>query len=206
MAESSHDLGVDVSRETIQRLTEYHALLLQWNPRINLVSRSSLDHVWDRHFRDSAQLAHLFPENMTSLADLGAGGGFPGLVLAILFVETRPDVHVTLVESDQRKCTFLQTVLRKTGVAATVLNARIEELDPLNADVVTARALAPLSKLLAHADRHLRPGGHAFFPKGLRFRAEVEEALATWHFTSEEIQSQTSDEAVVLKIGELARV
>ncbi len=206
MQEAPSDLGLDVSRETIARLSAYHDLLTKWNPRINLVSRSTLDQIWSRHFRDSAQLAQLMPKEFVSLADFGSGGGFPGLVLAIIFSETRPGVQVTLVDADQRKCTFLQTVLRNTGVSARVLNARIEDLDPLGADVVTARALAPLTQLLAHAERHLRSNGHAFFLKGARFRTEVEEALATWRFSGEEIPSQTSDEAVVLKIGELARV
>ncbi len=196
----------NVSRETLERLKTYEALLKQWNPKINLVSRATLDDAWGRHFQDSIQIEWLIPQQTRSLADLGSGGGFPGLVLAILFAETRPEARVTLIESDQRKCTFLRTVLRETGVSARVLPERIEKVAPLGADVLTARALAPLSQLLGFAERHLKPGGHAFFPKGARFRAEIEEALATWAFSREEIVSETSPEAVILKIGDIARV
>lgn len=202
----SDDENWNVSRETLERLKTYEALLKQWNPKINLVSRATLDDAWGRHFQDSIQIERLIPQQTRSLADLGSGGGFPGLVLAILFAETRPEARVTLIESDQRKCTFLRTVLRETGVSARVLPERIEKVAPLGADVLTARALAPLSQLLGFAERHLRPGGHAFFPKGARFRAEIEEALATWAFSREEIVSETSPEAVILKIGDIARV
>jgi len=202
----SGDVPENVSRETFERLKTYEALLKQWNPKINLVSRSTLDDAWTRHFQDSIQVEAILPADTRTLADLGSGGGFPGLVLAILFAETRPDAQVTLIESDQRKCTFLRTVLRETGVGARILPERIEKVPRLGVDVITARALAPLTQLLEHAERHLRPGGHAYFLKGAQFRAEIEEALATWAFSREEIPSTTSPEAAILKIGDLARV
>ena len=115
----------NVSRETLERLDVYADLLRRWTRKINLVSKGSLEGLWTRHFLDSAQLLTLAPESSVSWADLGSGGGFPGAVVAVLAAETRPDLKVTLVESDQRKAVFLRTVLRETGVAGDVLTARI---------------------------------------------------------------------------------
>ena len=174
----------DVSRETLGRLETYQVLLARWNPRINLVARSTVDSVWDRHFTDSAQLFALRPADARVWADLGSGGGFPGLVIAILAAEAARALRVTLVESDQRKCAFLSTVLRETGVAATVLARRIESVPPLGADVVSARALAPLETLIGYAQRHLAPGGRALFLKGESLSAELDIARRSWRFHS----------------------
>jgi 16S rRNA (guanine527-N7)-methyltransferase len=198
--------GLDVSRETAERLALYADLLRAWSPRINLVSRQTLADLETRHFADSAQLLALVPPDATTLADLGSGGGFPGLVIAILAAEQRPALHVTLVESDQRKAVFLRTVAQRVGVPVTVLANRIESLPPLGTRVLSARALAPLTTLLDHAERHLRPGGIALFPKGANWRAEVEEALERWRFRCENLPSATSTEGAILRIGEIARV
>lgn len=195
-----------VSRETTERLEVYAQLLRQWTPRINLVSRPSLDDLWTRHFADSAQLLPLAPEGARTWADLGSGGGFPGLVVAILAAERAPDLRVTLVESDHRKAVFLRTVAARTGVAVTVHAERSEGLAPLGADVVSARAMAPLGELLGHAARHLAPGGTAIFPKGAAWRREVEEALERWRFRCEDFPSETSSEAAILRFGEIERV
>lgn len=186
----------DVPRGTLDRLTAYEALLRKWTPRINLVAKSTLDDLWTRHFRDSAQLAALAGPAET-WADLGSGGGFPGLVVAML----RPDTHVTLVESDQRKATFLRAVARETDTPATVIAKRIEDVDPLATQVLSARALAPLPALLTFAERHLAPGGIALFPKGATWRDEVAKALESWRFDCEEYPSQTDPDGVILKIG-----
>lgn len=198
--------GLDVSRETAERLAEYAALLRAWNPRINLVSKQTLADLESRHFADSAQLLALAPPDATTWADLGSGGGFPGLVIAILAAEARPALHVTLVESDQRKAVFLRTVAQRTGVPVTVLADRIESIPPLGTDVLSARALAPLTTLLDHAERHLRPNGTALFPKGANWRAEVDEALERWRFRCENLPSATSPDGAILRLGEIARV
>jgi 16S rRNA (guanine527-N7)-methyltransferase len=195
-----------VSRETTERLTNYAALLRAWNPKINLVSRQTLADLEHRHFADSAQLLGHAPPGAATWVDLGSGGGFPGLVVAILAAELRPDLHVTLIESDQRKAVFLRTVAQRTGISATVLAERIEAVPPLGTDVLSARALAPLAALLDHAERHLRPGGTALFPKGASWRAELEEALERWRFDCENLPSATSPDGVILKLGEIARV
>jgi 16S rRNA (guanine527-N7)-methyltransferase len=199
-------LGRDVSRETNERLALYAALLRAWNPKINLVSRQTLADLETRHFADSAQLLELAPAHSTTWADLGSGGGFPGLVIAILAADRRPALHVTLVESDQRKAVFLRTVAQRAGVTVTVLADRIENIPPLGTDVLSARALAPLATLLDHANRHLRPGGTALFPKGATWRAEVDEALERWRFDCENLPSATSPDGAILRIGEIDRV
>ena len=137
--------GLDVSRETISRLEVLASQLTRWNPRINLVSRNSLADLWHRHIRDSIQLLYHGPENAAHWLDIGSGGGFPGLVIAAMVEEPRAPGKVTLVESDQRKCAFLRSVIREAGLSATVIAARIEEVPPLSATVISARALAPLA-------------------------------------------------------------
>jgi len=198
--------GPDVSRETAERLAEYANLLRIWNPKINLVSRQTLNDLETRHFADSAQLLALSTTDATTWADLGSGGGFPGLVVAILAAELRPALRITLVESDQRKAVFLRTVAQRTGIYVTALADRIESVPPLGTEVLSARALAPLSTLLDHASRHLRPGGTALFPKGANWRAEVEEALERWRFRCENLPSATSPDGVILRIGDIHRV
>ncbi len=196
----------NVSRETLERLETYHQLLLHWNPRINLVSRGSASQIWQRHFHDSAQLLALAPEGAEAWADLGSGGGFPGLVIAIMANESRPHLRLSLVESDQRKATFLRAVIREAGLSSEVLCSRIEAVDPLAADVISARALAPLPTLLPLVQRHLAPGGRALFQKGGQYRGELAEALETWRFDCEEYPSETDPEAVILAIGGIERV
>lgn len=191
----------DVSRETLERLTIYADLLRKWNRRINLVAPSSLSALWTRHFLDSAQLVDLAPESPANWVDLGSGGGFPGLVAAILLAEQ--PTAITLVESDQRKATFLRTVVRETGIDTAVLAKRIEDVPPLGAQVLSARALAPLPDLLHHCARHLAPGGLALLPKGARSEEEIAKALETWEFHCEKVPSQTDDSAVILKITEI---
>lgn len=196
----------DVSRETLDRLQTYEALIRAWNPRINLVSASTLAALWTRHFGDSAQLFSLAPENARLWADLGSGGGFPGLVIAILAAEARPALSVTLVESDQRKAAFLATAARTLGLSVVVRAERIETLPPLGADVLSARALAPLDTLLGYAERHLAPGGVALFPKGATVDAELARALEHWRFSYQKEPSKTAADGVVLIIGGISRV
>ncbi|WP_095587808.1 16S rRNA (guanine(527)-N(7))-methyltransferase RsmG [Actibacterium ureilyticum] len=200
-----NDALADVSRGTLDRLETYAALLKKWNPAINLVAKSTLDDLWDRHIVDSAQIFGLIPD-FQHWADLGSGGGFPGMVVAILAAERQPQAKVTLVESDLRKATFLRTVARETGIDADVISQRIEQVPPLGADVVSARALAPLDRLLAFAERHLTPQGTALFLKGQNFQTELDTALASWRFDVQKLSSQTESTAVILKIGGLARV
>ncbi|MDE3029387.1 MAG: 16S rRNA (guanine(527)-N(7))-methyltransferase RsmG [Paracoccaceae bacterium] len=188
------------------RLDLYSALLEKWNPVINLVSKSTLAETWTRHFLDSAQIFDLCPQNAQSWADLGSGGGFPGLVIAILGAERVPNLRVTLVESDVRKATFLNTVAREVGVSVAIRPDRIESLPPLASDVLSARALAPLDQLLSFAARHLAAGGVALFPKGASYADELAKARENWAFSVEETQSKTDPNAVILGIKGFAHV
>ena len=196
---------LDVSRETMERLSIYTDLLKKWNPRINLVSPNSLDAVWDRHVTDSAQLFAVAGAE-GEWTDIGSGGGFPGLVVAILSAESAPKRTVTLIESDQRKATFLRTVARETGINCTVLAKRIEETPGQDADVLSARALADLDNLLIFAEHHLAEDGVALFPKGKSWGKEVEDANRQWSFDLEPIKSWTEPSAAILKIKGIKRV
>lgn len=198
--------GADVSRETLERLTIYHNLVLKWNPAINLVARSTLPQIWNRHILDSMQLWRFLPPQPRVWADLGTGGGFPGLVIAIVAAEKQPGLAVHLVESDLRKAAFLTTVLRETGVAAQVHPARAEDLPPLAADVVSARALAPLDALFPLALRHMADGAIAILPKGGRAQDELDKARQAWRFSAQQHPSLTDPAASVLVIEGLSRV
>lgn len=207
ISEADHVLSsLDVSRETSDRLRLLANLLLKWNPRINLVSKSTLETLWTRHILDSAQIFDLVPHPVGHWVDIGSGGGFPGLVVAILAAEKDPSQTTTLIESDQRKCAFLRTVLRETGVSGAVLTKRIEQAEPQDADVLSARALADLSQLYEFAERHLSKSGTALFPKGVTWQKELREAEESWSFSHEVITSKSEPEAVILKLGDIRRV
>ena len=190
----------DVSRETLERLDIYADLLERWTKRINLISLNSLPNLWTRHFLDSAQLMPFVTEGLW--VDMGSGGGFPGAILAIM----APDSLFTLVESDQRKAAFLRTVARETAASFEVIAKRVEEMPPFAAERLSSRALAPLSALLDHANRHLSDGGRAIFMKGATHQSEIDEALESWRFDCETYPSKTDSEAVVLSIGDIERV
>ena len=196
----------NVSRETMDHLHQYEALLCKWNPVINLVSKSTLNDIWRRHFLDSAQIFHLFPEQAGVWLDLGSGGGFPALVLAILAKDQSKDIRFILVESDTRKSVFLRTVIQELGLNAKVIAERIESLVDQQADILSARALAPLDKLLEYAEKHLKPEGIAVFPKGDKYRQETAEAKIKWRFDLTEIPSKTNPNGAILKIGGISRV
>jgi 16S rRNA (guanine527-N7)-methyltransferase len=192
--------GVQVGPVTLDRLELYLRLLEKWNPAINLVSAATLPDAWHRHIIDSLQFLEASPHQSGRWVDLGSGGGFPGLVVAIAAADRRPDLRVTLVEADKRKAEFLRTVSRETEVPVTVLTERIEKLAPQRADVLSARALSPLAQLVAYASVHLGPGGVALFAKGANWQSEVLAARAHWTFDLKEHASMTDPTAVILEI------
>lgn len=195
-----------VSRETEAALRQYQSLLAKWQDKINLISPTTLDQSWNRHFEDSLQLLAHLPAEVTSIYDLGSGAGFPGLVLAI----ARPDLTVTLVESDSKKCAFLQTVSRETGAQVRVLNTRIEaavQAEPPPC-VVTARALASLTDLLdyigpwATAQPHLT----ALFLKGASYDIEIAAARsAGWAFHLDDWPSKTDPSGRILRLQKIRK-
>ena len=168
--------------EQMAELEAFRALLAEWNEVMNLVGPSALAEFWPRHAWDSAQLLQREPEALT-WADLGAGAGFPGIVLAIL-LKGRDGAHVHLVESMAKRCRFLSEVVKKLDLPATVHNRRAEELT-LNVDVVTARALSPMTKLLGYAQPFLKRGAKGLFLKGQDVEAELTEATKYWKFEAE---------------------
>ncbi len=197
------------SPETIARLDQYVATLRLWQTRINLVSPATLDDIWHRHVADSAQLVSLAPPQASSWVDLGSGAGFPGLVCAILLGEAPPPrPRFTLVESDQRKCAFMQEVVRQTSLGALIpvdiLCARIEKSATrgklASADVVSARALAPLSRLLELAAPLLDHTTTALFMKGRGADDEIAEARRSWQFECDSVSSRTDPEARIIRI------
>lgn len=195
----------DVSRETIDRLNIFANLLIKWTPRINLVAKSTLSNLWHRHIVDSAQIYPLAQHPVAHWVDLGSGGGFPGLVIAILAAERNSPQRMTLIESDARKSAFLRTVIRETDVVANVITARIENVAPLAADVVSVRALADLCTLLSYFERHLAPDGTALVLKGAAWEKELSEAQTRWNFDYRLATSKTESGSVVLAITGVAR-
>jgi len=189
----------DVSRETLASLSAYVALLEKWQPRINLVSPATLPDIWHRHILDSAQLLPHLPavpaHQRCQILDIGSGAGFPGLVLAILGAG-----DVQLVESDQRKAVFLQTVIRELGLSARVSNQRIETLPACQPDVITARALAPMPKLMSLIAPQLHNGLTCLFLKG----ASVDEELTNFQTYSTMVPhlypSVTNEDGVIVKL------
>jgi 16S rRNA (guanine527-N7)-methyltransferase len=189
-----------VSRETLERLEAYAALLATWSLRINLVGRATLDDLWRRHFLDSAQLLPLVPAGTQSLADLGSGAGFPGLVLAILGVP-----GVELIEADSRKAAFLREVARVTGADVTIRGCRIESVPPHAVDVVTARGCAPLERLLALAERLTGPTTSCLFLKGARAEEELTAAGKAWTMTVSRHPSRADPDGSVLLLQQVVR-
>jgi len=164
--------GIDA--DTMDRFEIYLALLSKWQRAINLVGKNTLANAWRRHILDSAQLLPHIEKDL-KIADLGSGAGLPGLVIAIA-----TGANVQLVESDQRKATFMREVARETGTDVDVHVARIEDLPSLDADIVTARALAPLPKLLPWVYRHLKKGGKSVLMKGASVDQELTESTKQW--------------------------
>jgi 16S rRNA (guanine527-N7)-methyltransferase len=191
---------VPVSRETLARLEAYAELVVRWSARINLVGRKTLGDLWRRHILDSAQLLALFPANAESVIDLGSGAGFPGLVLAILGAP-----GVELVEADSRKAAFLREAARITKVDVTIRPCRIEAVPRHPVDVVTARACAPLERLLGLAEPFLAAKSECLFLKGERVEDELTLARKHWTITARLCQSRSDPRGVVLRLQQVAR-
>lgn len=196
-----------VSRETADKLRAFEALVEKWTRHIGLVSvREATSSIWQRHIVDSAQLFQQAPPSFLTWADIGSGGGFPGLVIAIMAAELNPDARITLIESDQRKAAFLVAAATELGVEARVIPMRSEIAPPRNADVISARAFAPLDRLLAHVLRHLASDGIAILPKGRSVNQELAEAKMHWQFSTELVPSITNPASSIVKIRDLQRV
>lgn len=184
-------------------LVAFTAQLTEANEVMNLVGPDSLPDVWNRHIRDSAQLLEIAPAALT-WADLGAGAGFPGVVLAIL-LKAQPDSHVWLVDSLGKRCRFLQAVVDALSLRATVVNGRAEE-QRITTDVVTARALAPMERLLGYAQPYLQRGAQGLFLKGEKAEVELLEARKVWQFDSSLSVSRSDPRGRIVSVRSLRRV
>jgi 16S rRNA (guanine527-N7)-methyltransferase len=183
---------------TTDRLRLYAELVAKWSPRINLVSRTDLPHIWERHVQDSLRLVPFIPAGTARAIDLGSGGGFPGMVLAIA-----TGIPFDLIESDARKCAFLFEAARLTKAPAKIHNCRIEATAVAPAPLVTARALAPLEKLLPLAAPLVAENGFCLFPKGKGAEVELTLARPLWHMDVQRISAPDWGESCILKVSQI---
>jgi 16S rRNA (guanine527-N7)-methyltransferase len=191
---------LNVSRETLDRLSIYLELLRRWQRAVNLVGSGTLADPWRRHFLDCAQLVARVPAGAASVADLGSGAGFPGMVLAILGVR-----GVGLIEADRRKAQFLRAVARATDASVEVHAERIEGMAGWPADVITARALAPVPRLLVLAERFMTSDSVCLFLKGRSVARELTEARVSWHMEAEMFPSLSEPTGMVLQLRGIRR-
>lgn len=189
-----------VSRETFDKLSTYHDLLLLWQEKINLISPKTIHNVWERHILDSCQFAsHIVPRE-TPIIDIGTGAGLPGIILAILGFPS-----ITLVDSDQKKCVFLQEAAAKLGLETQIISQRVERIRNHNASLIVSRALAPLHQLFTWSSPLLSPSGKCLFAKGENYAKEIEDALVGWQFDINVHPSLTHTDAKLLEISHLTK-
>jgi 16S rRNA (guanine527-N7)-methyltransferase len=199
-------LGLDVSRETLDALKYFEDLVVLWNPAINLISNSSVSDLWSRHIVDSAQLFLFTLPDEGLWLDVGSGGGFPGIVVSIVAKELAPSLRVVLVESDNRKCVFLRTVIRELGLSVNVINDRIENVKLDDVVYLSARALRNLNSLLFIVENNVSRETVCVFPKGRSYKKELVESQKNWKFDFNLIDSNTSEDSKVIVLKGLERV
>ncbi|MDR1693720.1 MAG: 16S rRNA (guanine(527)-N(7))-methyltransferase RsmG [Lactobacillaceae bacterium] len=195
----------NVSRETISELRAYEASLKEWQSKLNLVSRASLEDAWNRHFLDSMQLYKLIPDDAKVIYDFGSGAGFPGMVLAIMLKNRTPYLNINLIESIGKKTVYLNEVKKITRTNVNIINDRVENIKPQTADVITSRAMASLDKLLGYVERFCGKKTKCIFPKGRSYQNEVEEAKKLWKFNLEVLENEQSDEGVILVVTNISK-
>lgn len=193
--------ALDVSRETLERLKIYVELLRKWRRVINLIGEGTADDVWRRHILDCGQLSRHLPDGDGPVVDIGTGAGLPGLILAILGAR---DVH--LIEADSRKCAFLREAARLTETPVTMHEGRAESVPCLAASVITARAVAPLRRLLELCQPHLVPTTICLFLKGKGVQVEIIDIKSIWEMRLEFLSSLSSAEGAIVKMESLHRV
>ena len=191
------------SDQNIEDMKIFLEMLTEMNEVMNLVGPDTIPDFWNRHAWDSAQLLTLEPKALT-WADLGAGAGFPGVVLAIM-LKGREGAHVYLIDSLGKRCRFLQTVVDRLDLPATVINGRAEE-QQINVEIVTARAVAAMEKLLGYAQPYFQRGAKGLFLKGEKAEAELKDAASVWHFDSNLSVSRSDPRGRIVSVGSLRRV
>ena len=193
----------NVSHETLDRLRIFESLVKKWTKAINLVSKGDSNKIWERHILDSAQIYPYLPKSPAIYSDFGSGGGFPSIVLAALLYEEDPNIEIHLIESDGRKAAFLRTALRELKIPGMVWGKRVQEVKLSPARVVSARAVAPLADLLSMAQPLINKETICFFPKGVNWKKEVEDARKHWSFDLKAINSRTQSDAIILELGSI---
>lgn len=198
--ESLKTIVPDVSRETAQSLMMFADAVKKWQLHINLVANATLPQLWTRHILDSAQISTLKPQ-AKKWCDIGSGGGFPGIVTAIV-LKQNVGFHIDLIESNSKKAAFLRSVIAELNLPATVHVCRIEAsfIHVKKPEIVTARALAPLGKLLSLTRPWLEQGATALFQKGRDYKQEIEDAKKNWDFDLKTHQSKIDKQSVILEI------
>jgi 16S rRNA (guanine527-N7)-methyltransferase len=186
--------------DSLDDYRRWEGLLRKWNARINLVAPKSLPDFWIRHALDSAQILPLIPEGAKTIVDFGSGAGFPGIAVAIQAKHAGQNQTVHLIESAGKKASFLKTVSRETSLPTVIHADRIETLPNLHADVITARAFAPLDRLLPLAALHLKPGGRLILLKGSAVDDEVTLAQRDWNFDIGQTKSLTNETGSIITL------
>ena len=195
--------SLNVSRETLNGFYEYETLLSKWNEKINLVSKNTLVDIWERHFLDSGQIIKHVEASGKRWVDVGSGAGFPGLVVALLLRDRKIDCDLVLVEKNPKKGFFLNEVIRKLNLSVEVLNDNIDSLEPLNADILTARAFSELENLIEIAFRHRKKEGICLFLKGENYRMELDKTLNYWFFDYDIVDSLSSSSGKIIRVKKI---
>ena len=195
--------GFNVSRETLNSFCEYQTLLAKWNKKINLVSKNTLANLWERHFLDSGQIINHVDASGKRWVDVGAGAGFPGLVVALLLKDRKIDCDMILVEKNTKKVFFLNEVIRKLNLNVTVVNKNVESIESLNADILTARAFSELKKLVELALFHRKERGVCLFLKGENYRSELDKTLNYWFFDYDVFDSLSNSSGKIIRVKKI---
>ncbi|MDC3092375.1 16S rRNA (guanine(527)-N(7))-methyltransferase RsmG [Paracoccaceae bacterium] len=195
--------SLNVSRETLNDFYEYKTLLAKWNEKINLVSKNTLVGIWERHFLDSGQIIKNVEASGKRWVDVGSGAGFPGLVVALLLRDRKINCDLVLVEKNPKKVFFLNEVIRKLKLSVEVVNDNIHTLEPLNADILTARAFSELNNLMEIAFRHRKKEGICLFLKGKNYSIELDKTLNYWFFDYDIVSSLSSSSGKIIRVKKI---
>ena len=195
--------SLNVSRETLKGFYEYKTLLSKWNEKINLVSKNTLVDIWERHFLDSGQIIEHVEASGKRWVDVGSGAGFPGLVVALLLRDRKIDCNLVLVEKNPKKGFFLNEVIRKLNLNVEVVSDNIYTLEPLNADILTARAFSELNNLIEISFRHRKKEGLCLFLKGENYRFELDKTLNYWFFDYDVVDSLSSSSGKIIRVKKI---
>ena len=195
----------NVSRETLIGFCEYESLLLKWNSKINLISKNTLTDIWSRHFLDSGQIIKHVDASRKRWIDIGSGAGFPGLVIALLLRDRKIDCELILVEKNTKKVFFLNEVIRKLDLNVKVVNDDIGTLEPLKADILTARAFSELNYLIQIAHIHRVDEGICLFLKGKNYRFELDKTLNYWFFDYDMVDSLSSSSGKIIRVRKIVK-